>query len=74
MTKLPKDFGRLKMEDKCDCAFCERYEKEERLRQDAKRRTKERHDLHDSPWVWLAAPILLLAVLAIGWVRSVVGV
>ena len=48
--------------------------KEQHLIKDTKRRTAQRHELHDSPWVWLAAPILLLALLVVGWVRSLIGV
>lgn len=50
------------------------------IRPDTKKRTADRrstrpqHELHDSPWVWLAGPVLLLGVLALGYVRMIVGV
>lgn len=49
-------------------------DQERDLIKDTKKRTAQRHELHDSPWVWLAAPLLLLALLVVGWVRSVVGI
>jgi hypothetical protein len=36
--------------------------------------TRPQHELNDSPWVWLAAPILLLTVLLVGYVRMKIGV
>lgn len=46
----------------------------EHLIKDTKKRTAQRHELHDSPWVWLAAPLLLLALLVVGWVRMKIRV
>jgi len=36
------------------------------------RKRPKAHPLNDSPWVWLAAPALLVAYLVIGWVMSLV--
>lgn len=38
------------------------------------KRTAQHHELHDSPWVWLAAPLLLLALLVVGWVRMKINI
>ena len=46
---------------------------EERLLASAKK-YRHQNELNDSVWVWLAAPILLLAVIAIAYVRVLIGV
>lgn len=64
MTEYKKELERQAVE----------YHKEQALIKDTKKRTAQRHELHDSPYIWLAAPLLLLALLVVGWVRSLIGV
>lgn len=48
--------------------------RQQQIQANSIRSTRPQHELHDSPWVWLAGPVLLLGVLALGWVRMKVGV